>query len=149
LFPSHDRGDYLIAEIYGDGQYLGDLLNYTEGMQSCGAWGWGRYCGDPLTVSHADEYEIVIRTRWTQSNSLGVKWTGLELVDVPMGATPTPTGTAVPTSTPAPTMTPTPAPTATATPTYLPLVVSNGDWQIICESGNEPVMNGVYVTCDD
>ena len=35
------RCDYLIAEIYGDGQYLGDLLNYTEGMQSCGSWDCG------------------------------------------------------------------------------------------------------------
>ena len=118
------RCDYLIAELYGDGLYLGQLLNYTEGMQACGSWNWQRYCGDPLTVAHYDSYEIVIRTRWTQSNSLGVKWTGLELLDGG-NVLPTATETAVPEVT----ATPSPFPTATPTgePTMTP-TANTGRW---------------------
>lgn len=111
------RCDYLVAELFADGAYVGELLNYTPGMESCGSWGWQRYCGEPLTVGHANEYEIVIRTLWTQSNSLGVKWTGMELTDTPLGATPTATGTAVPEVTPTPSPFPTITPTSEATMT--------------------------------
>lgn len=114
------RCDYLIAELYGDGQYLGELLNYTEGAASCGAWGWQRYCGQPLTVAHYDSYELVIRTLWTRSNSLGVKWTGLELVE---------SGGALPTETAVSTNTPQPTPTseATATPSPFPTISPTGE----------------------
>ena len=112
------RCDYLVVDLYGDGQYLGDLLDYTEGMQSCGVYDWQRYCGEPLSVAHYDSYEIVIRTMWTQSNSLGVKWTGLELLDNG-NVLPTATETAVPevtaTPSPFPSITPTAEPTMTPT----------------------------------
>lgn len=112
------RCDYLTVDLYGNGQYLGELLNYAPGMQSCGVWDWQRYCGEPLVVTHYDSYEIVIRTRWTQSNSLGVKWAGLELLDSG-NVLPTATETAVPevtaTPSPFPSITPTNQPTMTPT----------------------------------
>lgn len=124
------RCDYLIAELYGDGQYLGELLHYTEGIASCGEWGWQRYCGEPLTIPQANEYEIVIRSLWTESNSLGVKWTGLELTDMPLGPMPTPTDT--------------PEPTATAV--YLPLVLEPGNYELQCPG--TLIIDSDFVTCE-
>lgn len=101
------RCEYLQVDLFGDGQYLGSLLQFTDGSTACDtSEKWPRYCGDSLTVDYAAEYEIHIRSMWTRSNSLGVKWTGLELHADASGAQPTPTPSPVPTQTPEPTPAP-------------------------------------------
>lgn len=126
------RCDYIIVELYandGDNLAMATLLIIDDsgaGGVDTGE-GWPRYTSPQVTVPHATMYTLVIRSLWTKSDSLGAKWTGLRLDDVPILATATATGTAVPIETPTdtptatalPTDTPTHAPTATssATPT--------------------------------
>lgn len=75
------RAEYLVADLYGDGEYLGELLNYQDASHDpCGLDLWPQYCGAPLTVPHAEVYTIRIRTLFLREDSLGIKWTGLELV---------------------------------------------------------------------
>lgn len=85
------RCDYLEVDLYGDGTYLGSLMRFKDEDPSCeDVEKWPRYCGDPLVVDYYSTYTIDIRTM--SGDSLGVKWTGLELNYEPILLTlPTPT----------------------------------------------------------
>lgn len=152
------RCDYIVVELHdGDGALLGTLLeidaSYTGGVDT--GEGWLRFTGPALAVPHLPEYQLVIRSMWTVSNSLGAKWTGLHLEDDPiLTATPTATATetAVPTEAPTPTTTPTATATPTETPTstptavYLPLILTPGAYEIVC-SGLLTI-DGPFVICE-
>lgn len=140
------RCDYIIVELYGGGELLGTLLTVDDsgaGGVDTGE-GWPRYSGSVLAVPHYSEYELVIRSLWTESNSLGAKWTGLQLDDVPSAGTVTPTATETPTA--VPTNTATPAPTATPTATPEPLPLAPGQYAIICQG--DLTLAGNVLTCE-
>lgn len=93
------RCDYLEVDLYGDDVYLGSLLSFHNGSESCdNSEKWPRYCGDDLSVGYYETYTIDIRSMYTASDALGVKWTGLELYGNPIGdpAPPTPEPTQTP-----------------------------------------------------
>lgn len=153
------RCDYIVVELHdGSGTLLGTLLEIDAtgaGGADMGE-GWPRYTGPVLAVPHLPEYQLVIRSMWTRSDSLGAKWTGLQLEDDPIVATATPTetatATALPTDTPTATATPEPTATATETPTstptavYLPLVLTPGAYQVVCPG--LLVFDAPYIICE-
>lgn len=79
------RCSYFRADLYGDGQHLGQLLERLPNQrpdyryEGSGRNNWPGYTGDVLTTGHYDTFRIEIRTLFTASNSLGVKWTGIDL----------------------------------------------------------------------
>lgn len=82
------RCDYLHVDLYGDGQYLGRLLDYNPHVSipdyyydSTDRIDWPGYIGPELTVMHYETYRLEIKTMFTAFNSLGVKWTGMQLVE--------------------------------------------------------------------
>lgn len=78
------RCDYFIAEIQGDGVVLGEILHFNQGMTPCDtSEKWNRYCGSLyVPPGNYGTIKLRIRTMFTLGNSLGVKWTGLELYKV-------------------------------------------------------------------
>lgn len=134
------RCDYIVAELYGDGVLLGTLLE-IDGSGAGGVdttEGWPRYTGPILAVPHLPEYQLVIRSLWTTSNSLGAKWTGLRLEDDPILDTATPTATLAATATPIPTETP--------TAVYLPLLLDPGAWELQCAGAL--IISNQFVICE-
>lgn len=97
------RCDYVRADLYADGNYVGDLLDFPNISSVCDtSEKWPRFCGNRLTVPYASEYTLLITSMFSQSDSLGAKWTGLELWAEASGAVfPTPTPVP-PTPTPLP-----------------------------------------------
>lgn len=156
----------LVADLYGDGQFLANVLTHRRGdtpADTSPYGGFDLYAGDSVTVGYAETYTLEIRSIYTGTlSTLGVKWTGVslwfEVADEPTPTpaptetatateTPTPTSTATETPTLEPTATATETPTATPTVVYVPLILTPGAWELICEGGL--IFDGVFVVCEE
>ena len=141
--------DYFVAELYGDGEYLGEFMNVTPGNWDdtvCGNVLWDRHCSPELNVPYAAEYSLNIRTLFTASDSLGIKWTGLKLFSTPQqtnNPTSPPVSTASPTATVIPPTETVIPPTATAVPPTI-IEMEIGDVvELLCPGGQLSVVENV------
>lgn len=117
----------LVADLYGDGEFLANVLTHRRGDtpdDTSPYGGFDLFQGDPVVIGYAETYTLEIRSIYTGTiSTLGIKWTGVslqfEVVEVAT-STPTETPTETPTATATETPTPTETPTETSTPTMTP-----------------------------